>query len=174
MDDLQPTCRWRKEEVAPERYRCTSRKVMLLSNGVSLETCSKCWYVNHEPDPVDAPQQAIQVSVPQPAPSLAQRLTNFAQAMTVEAAWRAQGGAAPTEEEKAARRAHCDANQCGQHDESNDSCKACGCFLSARLLPPIPFGKIDCSTQSCPVGLWGYTGGYSPKTPGGCCSKPKT
>ena len=173
MDNLQPTCRWREDELSPERYRCASRKLIVSPAGVTLDICSKCYYANHEPDPEDAPQQAIQISVPQQEPSLAQRLASFAHAMQVELAWRAQGGAAPTDEEKAARRAHCDANQCGQHDESNDSCKACGCYLTSRIIPPIPLGKLDCATQRCPVGLWEYTSGYTPPAGLGCggCSK---
>lgn len=164
-------CRWREEELSPGRYRCASKKLIVSPAGVTLDTCSKCYCANHEPDPEDAPQQAIQVSVPQQAPSLAQRLASFAQAMQVELAWRAGGGAAPTDEEKALRRAHCDANQCGQHDESNDSCRACGCYLEAGLLPPRPWGKLDLASQECPRGLWGFTGGYQPPANAGCCNK---
>ena len=171
-DNLEPTCRWRKEELSPGRYRCRSRKLVVSPGGVTLATCAGCYYRDHEPNPNDPPQQAIEVNSPQteqPTPaSFSQRVTNFALAMTTETAWRAKGGTAPTDEEKAQRRACCD--PCEHRDASNDSCRLCGCYLESGLLPPRPLGKLDCATQQCPAGKWTYTGGYTPPQGAGCGS----
>lgn len=94
--------------------------------------------------------------------TLIQRIANFAYAMKIELEWRAKGGSGPTDEEKVERRKICDSNRCGMHDAKNDTCTACGCYLEKGLLPPRPFGKLDCSTQACPRNLWSYVGGYIP------------
>lgn len=89
----------------------------------------------------------------------------FLQALTRETAWRAAGGRGPTSEEKAERRAIC--NACDQRDPKEDRCLACGCWLEAHLLhlPPIPFGKLDAATQICPLHKWSTVAG-APKA--GC------
>jgi hypothetical protein len=94
---------------------------------------------------------------------------DFATAIAAEMNWRMAGGSAPTADQKAARRATCEA--CSDHDKEQDKCNLCGCFLEAKLLhiPPIPLGKLDCATQSCPKGLWLTTAGRG--TPCGGCGK---
>ncbi len=86
-------------------------------------------------------------------------IRSFALAMLDEGKWRADGGAAPTEAERARRRELC--NGCDKRDASNDSCTLCGCYLEAGFLPPRPLGKLDCSTQRCPLGIWDFAGGYT-------------
>ena len=145
------------------RYSCAlvpSRIVAPL--GVTLEVCSKCWYRDKDVEPLPDP-------VPAPPPTFAQRAARFVLAMKDEVAWRAGGGVGPTAEEKAARRAACDA--CEHHDEEADGCEICNCYLEKGLLPPRPFGKLDCSTQSCPLNppKWGHAGGYQPPVQRGCC-----
>lgn len=99
--------------------------------------------------------------------SFAQRAARFVLAMRDEAAWRAGGGAGPTDEERAARRSACDA--CEHRDPEVDGCLKCGCYLEAGLLPPRPLGKLSASTQKCPIDKWGYAGGYSPPQSKRCC-----
>lgn len=98
----------------------------------------------------------------------APNVVDFAIAMKREMAWRAQDGAAPTPEERQQRRNIC--NGCELRDPANDSCKICGCYLEAGLLPPRLLGKIDCATERCPQGFWEYTGGYVPAEKD-CCGK---
>ena len=90
----------------------------------------------------------------------------FLLAMKDEIAWRAAGGRGPTPEEKADRRSKCDGCK-KHHDESSDSCKLCGCYLEAGLLPPRLMGKLDCATQRCPIGLWETVGGAVARGCGG-------
>ena len=162
---LEPTCRWRsKEEISPNRYGCSSQKLSVGEDGITLETCSHCYLRDHEPDENDPPS-------PQPL-TFTQRAVNFLFALKVETQWRAQGGSGPTDEEKADRRRKCDT--CTHRDPENDSCLLCGCYLEADFLPPRPLGKLDCVTQACPAGLWGFGGGYEPPKGGGCCNKAAT
>ncbi len=98
-------------------------------------------------------------------PTAAEQIARFADAMREEWRWRREGGKKPTKSEKMARRASCDG--CNLRDHTNDSCTMCGCYLEKGLFPPRPLGKLDCSTQSCPIGKWSYAGGYMPKN-GGC------
>lgn len=130
--------------------------------GVSAATCTQCWYRNRELAPLPAKEE-------QPRPTFAERARNFLLAMKDELAWRATGGAGPTEEERAGRRATCDA--CEHRDAEHDGCSVCGCYLEPGLLPPRTHGKLDCSTQACPAGKWGYAGGYEPprNQPRRCC-----
>lgn len=127
--------------------------------GVRLEDCATCFYRDKDVQPLPAPVR----------PTFAERARNFLVAMKDELAWRAGGGAGPTEEEKAARRTACDS--CDQRNPETDGCELCGCFLEAALLalPPRPLGKLDCSTQKCPADKWGYCGGYKPPEPRKCC-----
>ncbi len=152
---------------------CTCDKFIVGEPWVIHRDCRLCWLYHNDIGyktlwdnmPVLEPQPPISKEE-QEKISFAQRMAAFAKAMAVEASWRAQGGRAPTVEEKAERRAHCDSNLCGALDKKNDLCLACGCYLEAGLFPPRPMGKLDCSTQKCPKGYWGTVGGYVSK--GGC------
>jgi hypothetical protein len=127
--------------------------------------CYLCWLYHNEPayrETLDRPPEQLQP----PAPAPAGAVFAFLDAMATEAAWRAKGHSGPSAEEKAARRAKCD--PCEKRDKDKDLCTACSCYLSARVLPPIPLGKIDCSTQKCPLDLWDYAEGYSPPAHS-CC-----
>ena len=94
-------------------------------------------------------------------------VVQFAQAIMVELAWRSSGGRGPSPEEKLQRRTTCD--RCHERTQ-DDRCRPCTCYLEARLIPPIPFGKLDCATQKCPRDFWGYAGGYTGPKCGGCGS----
>ncbi len=155
-----PVCRWRKEQTIEGWHKCSSPKLMHGPNGVRDDLCQGCYVRDHESESVERQET-----------SYIQLLANFAYAMKTELEWRAKGGAAPTEEEKAERRRQCDA--CPERDEKTDSCKLCSCYLEAGLLPPRPLGKLGASSQSCPFNppKWGYTGGYVPPATGGCCGK---
>lgn len=164
-EHLDPPCRWRRELLTEGRYRCRSTKLHAPA-GVSLPTCAGCYCRDHEPEePAPAPAD------PPPKRTFAQRAAAFLAAMKDEAAWRAGGGAGPSAEERAARRAACDA--CEHRDAEHDGCSLCGCYLEPGLLPPRPFGKLDCATQACPDNprRWGFAGGYEPPKdqPRRCC-----
>jgi hypothetical protein len=120
-------------------------------------------------DAVRAHCDGSRLPAPPPhVPTKAELLARFLQAIATEIKWRATGGRGPTVEEKAIRRAHCDACK-PHHDPETDSCTYCGCYLEAHLfhLPPIPLGKLDCSCQSCPLSLWGAVAGCKPTGCGG-------
>jgi hypothetical protein len=121
--------------------------------------CRLCWLYHNDPA-----YRRYWDTAPEQKP-----VTTFLQAMGAEVAWRAAGHSGPRPEEKTVRRRLCDA--CQYHDSGTGSCTQCGCYLEAHLIPPIPFGKLDCATQRCPIGLWNYTGGYEGPKCGGCGSK---
>jgi hypothetical protein len=129
--------------------------------------CYICWLYHNEP--------AYQPILDRPAPektspgAIVNQMVQFADSMITEMAWRAGGGPAPSSQEKAARRRTCDS--CDNRDPARDLCTVCGCYLEGNLLhlPPIPLGKLDCATQKCPLGLWGYAGGYAPAEADPCC-----
>jgi hypothetical protein len=102
-------------------------------------------------------------------PTMTEKIKNFSAAMTEETRWRLSGGRGLTEDEVAKRRSLCDA--CEHRDTDDDSCKICGCYLSQRALPPVPVGKLNCATQSCPKGFWSHVAEYRPKTNCGKCQK---
>ena len=168
MNEADYPCKHRGGLNEHGRYACALVPGRITAPlGVTLEVCSGCWYRDKDLEPLPEEEQQQQ---PQPQPqTFAQRAARFMLAMKDEVAWRAGGGAAPTTEEKAARRAACDA--CEHRDEEADGCQICGCYLEKGLLPPRPFGKLDCSTQSCPLNppKWGHAGGYQPPVQRGCC-----
>jgi hypothetical protein len=58
-------------------------------------------------------------------------------------AWAVSGFVMATDEQRASRLEIC--HGCANWDESNNKCRICGCYLSA---------KIAMKTSKCPIGLW--------------------
>jgi hypothetical protein len=149
-----PLCRWRGERMGTGHYPCHSTALVTPVTGVHENTCRTCPYCDHEPLP-----PAPKIEMKQQQRSAKEMIERFLRALAYEMTWRAKGGREPTAEEKAARRALCD--PCQYRAPALDRCTICGCFLERRLLhlPPIFLGKLDCATQSCPLGYWGTVAG---------------
>lgn len=153
---------------------CTCDNFVTGEPWVRGRDCWLCWLYSNSPAYKNLwdsmPERVEQPAKPrtpeeQQKLTFAARLANFARAMVREAKWLADGGKPPTVEEKAKRREIC--NACELRDVSDDSCKKCGCYLEAGLFPPRPLGKLGAATQSCPLRLWGTTGGAKAEGCGG-------
>ena len=156
----------------PRPCRGCERGAPFLGEFDITRQCKICWlYYNNQRyrELWDKTQgQAVEEREKQ---TFSKRIVKFVYAMKIETLWRSQGGLAPTAEEKAHRRSLC--NTCDAHSKEDDMCTLCGCYLEAGLLPPRPFGKIDCASQACPKGLWTYTSGFVPKAECSPCGKKK-
>jgi hypothetical protein len=80
-------------------------------------------------------------------PSLTQKIINAAKAAGRVIEKGVDGGdILVSEETKNDRMALCVLNTCGFYDISNETCSACGCYLSQ---------KAKLTTEECPMGYWG-------------------
>ncbi len=72
-----PLCRWRGPELAPDRYVCSSAKIVA-PRGAPAAICAVCPFANHAPTSTDVQQALNKVStdVQQP-PSLTRRAWNL-------------------------------------------------------------------------------------------------
>ncbi len=157
----RPTCRCKSENV-----HCSPDYCDLAPTGVPYDGakhCRLCWlYFNDSKyHPLWSSEKTEEIVLL----DIGRLMGNYILAMGTEASWRAGGGQPPSLEEKAKRRAACDV--CPLWDPTWDACTRCGCYLEAGIFPPRPLGKLDCATQACPIGIWGYTGGFDPSN-GGC------
>jgi hypothetical protein len=78
---------------------------------------------------------------------LIQKIVNVAKAAGRVAEKAVEGGdILVSEDVKNDRMALCVLNSCGFYDIDNNTCTACGCYLSQ---------KTKLTTEECPVGYWG-------------------
>ncbi len=106
----------------------------------------------------DGTNGAVAVARPSKAPSLVGKAVNATKAAVRAVAGKVRGVPVLCPPEVAdAREAICKANTCGHQDSGTCQHPSCGCPTSRKLrLRGIGRpGKVEVSTQKCPVGLWG-------------------
>ena len=111
--------------------------------------CKKCGFVS----PRSTIKRNCNAGQPQKPPNMAQRAVNFGKAAVQHVA---TGGKHCSEEQKQARFAICNSNQCGYFiaHENGGTCghKKCGCRIrnNGKIMD-----KLSWADSSCPVGKWG-------------------
>lgn len=61
------SCKWRKEEISPGFFRCSSPKLLIPKTGVSLKHCESCYCRDHDATPTTVALQELTIKKKTPA-----------------------------------------------------------------------------------------------------------